>query len=158
MALISCSECGNEVSDKAAACPKCGCPVSVSVPAVVAPAAAIAPAVGSAPAVRAEQAIDSAPDSPRDGYSPILPAKRFRWQYFALGLGLLKGAHKFAEAPDVPGAVVWACVLGALYVLGTKVYASPGKLEYCKKCQMQTVAKRADYYSAWKCERCDAKA
>jgi hypothetical protein len=27
MALISCPECGNEVSDKAPACPKCGVPI-----------------------------------------------------------------------------------------------------------------------------------
>lgn len=27
MALIKCAECGNEVSDKASACPKCGCPI-----------------------------------------------------------------------------------------------------------------------------------
>lgn len=30
MALIKCSECGHDVSDKAAACPNCGCPVKVS--------------------------------------------------------------------------------------------------------------------------------
>ena len=28
MALIKCSECGKEISDKAAACPNCGCPIS----------------------------------------------------------------------------------------------------------------------------------
>ena len=28
MALIKCSECGNEVSDKATACPNCGAPPS----------------------------------------------------------------------------------------------------------------------------------
>lgn len=28
MALISCSECGKEVSDKAAACPGCGAPIA----------------------------------------------------------------------------------------------------------------------------------
>ena len=28
MALIICSECGHKVSDKATACPECGCPVS----------------------------------------------------------------------------------------------------------------------------------
>lgn len=28
MALIKCIECGKEISDKAAACPNCGCPVS----------------------------------------------------------------------------------------------------------------------------------
>ena len=30
MALIKCSECGAEISDKATECPKCGCPVEVS--------------------------------------------------------------------------------------------------------------------------------
>ncbi len=28
MALIECGECGNQVSDKAAACPKCGAPIA----------------------------------------------------------------------------------------------------------------------------------
>ena len=28
MALIKCSECGKEFSDKASACPNCGCPTS----------------------------------------------------------------------------------------------------------------------------------
>ena len=28
MALIKCSECGREISDKAVSCPGCGCPVS----------------------------------------------------------------------------------------------------------------------------------
>ena len=32
MALIKCEECGNEVSDKAAACPKCGAPVATRRP------------------------------------------------------------------------------------------------------------------------------
>ncbi len=32
MALIKCSECGREISDKAAACIHCGCPVSYSCP------------------------------------------------------------------------------------------------------------------------------
>lgn len=27
MAIIKCPECQNEVSDKASACPKCGCPI-----------------------------------------------------------------------------------------------------------------------------------
>ena len=30
MALIKCSECGSEISEKAQVCPKCGCPVDVS--------------------------------------------------------------------------------------------------------------------------------
>lgn len=31
MALINCSECGNEISDQASSCPKCGAPVKKSV-------------------------------------------------------------------------------------------------------------------------------
>ncbi len=31
MALIECSECGNQVSDKATACPKCGAPIAEKV-------------------------------------------------------------------------------------------------------------------------------
>lgn len=31
MAIIKCPECQNEVSDKAAACPKCGCPIKEDV-------------------------------------------------------------------------------------------------------------------------------
>lgn len=42
MALISCSECGNQVSDKATACPKCGNPIS-------APAAEVPAAVPTSP-------------------------------------------------------------------------------------------------------------
>lgn len=30
MALIACSECGNEVSDKATSCPKCGNPIATA--------------------------------------------------------------------------------------------------------------------------------
>ena len=31
MALIKCPECGSEVSDKAVACPRCGCPIKAEV-------------------------------------------------------------------------------------------------------------------------------
>lgn len=34
MALIKCAECGNEISDKAAACPNCGAPVAGAASAV----------------------------------------------------------------------------------------------------------------------------
>ncbi len=34
MALVKCSECGKEVSDKAAACPGCGAPIAATSPAV----------------------------------------------------------------------------------------------------------------------------
>lgn len=30
MALIKCSECGADISEKASACPKCGCPLNIT--------------------------------------------------------------------------------------------------------------------------------
>ena len=39
MALISCPECGKQISDRATACPDCGCPINAT-PAVPAPVAA----------------------------------------------------------------------------------------------------------------------
>lgn len=32
MALINCSECGHQVSDKAKTCPSCGCPIEAQLP------------------------------------------------------------------------------------------------------------------------------
>ena len=32
MALINCSECGHQVSDKANSCPNCGCPIEAQLP------------------------------------------------------------------------------------------------------------------------------
>lgn len=40
MALISCPECTTEISDKASACPKCGCPIGPLTP-PAAPAATV---------------------------------------------------------------------------------------------------------------------
>lgn len=59
MALIKCSECGNEVSDRAAACPRCGAPTEPAgvVPTPAAPSSVapspVAPSqpAGAAPAV-----------------------------------------------------------------------------------------------------------
>ena len=30
MALIKCSECGADISEKASECPKCGCPLDIT--------------------------------------------------------------------------------------------------------------------------------
>lgn len=53
MALIKCSDCQNDVSDKAPACPKCGCPIpapAVSAPVPVAAPPAVQVAVTPVPA------------------------------------------------------------------------------------------------------------
>ncbi len=56
MALTKCTECGREVSDKAAACPQCGAPVIAQAAAPATPptilAAAASPAVKPKPRVR----------------------------------------------------------------------------------------------------------
>lgn len=37
MALVACTECGTEISDKAAACPKCGAPLHAATPSTPSP-------------------------------------------------------------------------------------------------------------------------
>lgn len=48
MALISCPDCGTQVSDAAAACPKCARPISHRMPAQAAPAPAFSPMTNQA--------------------------------------------------------------------------------------------------------------
>ncbi len=54
VALIKCSECGREVSDKAAACPQCGAPVvaQAAAPATPPPAPAVAAPAAAPPVVK----------------------------------------------------------------------------------------------------------
>ena len=61
MALIKCRNCGHNVSDRAAACPKCGAPVSVQTESLVETAqtegaATAAETEGTAAAVETEAA------------------------------------------------------------------------------------------------------
>jgi hypothetical protein len=46
MALITCTECGGQVSDKASACPKCGHPLRATAPS--APSGPVCPKCGAA--------------------------------------------------------------------------------------------------------------
>lgn len=104
MALIQCSECGREVSDKAAACPGCGAPIA-------APAASPAPA---APAVQQVQ---------------IVRQPKSRGVYIILGLLLgLLGIHNFYAGYNgsavaqllitlLTGWLIFPLILVALWVI-----------------------------------------
>ena len=48
MALISCSECGNQISDKAATCPHCGAPTAANTSKTTNPVVVTAPKSRSA--------------------------------------------------------------------------------------------------------------
>lgn len=48
MALVPCIECKREISDKAAACPHCGCPVAPAQPLPVNVTVQVPPGLGSA--------------------------------------------------------------------------------------------------------------
>ncbi len=67
MALIKCLECGNDVSDKASACPKCGAPATAqALPASMVPAIIQAEPVGGnrsgvALAISNAHGVDQAP-------------------------------------------------------------------------------------------------
>jgi hypothetical protein len=69
--LIKCPECGREVSDKAAACPQCGCPVAV----------VSAPHAAKKEPVRTSASVSSALPLERDTSSPSA------WPSFAIESG-----------------------------------------------------------------------
>lgn len=56
MALITCPECGAQVSDAASNCPQCGCPLTPAAPAPVAPAPVAPAPAAPAPAAPAANA------------------------------------------------------------------------------------------------------
>lgn len=104
MALISCSECGKQISDKAASCPSCGAPVTAA--AAGGAAQAVAPATpGPAPMAPAAPAVAQAPARPA-----ATPPKKggfgvgriFLWGFILFGGWL---AFKMATGSSVRGAV-----------------------------------------------------
>jgi uncharacterized membrane protein YvbJ len=70
MALIKCRECGNNISDKSKACPRCGCPTSYSIDSERAP--------GESECSYTET------DKMRDGITALLLMAIFGAIYFAL--------------------------------------------------------------------------
>ena len=104
MALISCSECGKQISDKAAACPNCGAPVTAAAPGGA--ALAVAPATpGPTPVAPAELAVAHAP-----ARATVKPTKKgglsvgrvVLWGFILCGLWLI---FKVSTGSSVRGAV-----------------------------------------------------
>ena len=49
-----------------------------------------------------------------------------------------------------------AAALGGLVVLGTNSTIQSGKIGYCKKCDINGVARGGGRLSSWRCERCES--
>lgn len=148
MALIACTECGKEISDKAAACPGCGAPVTATKPAVAQRMEAMdgfCPACGDdcsmnamsclqcgamfdsssgqrPVAKRAEAEPSSAPMAPRQ---MLVKSAKSRGVYIILGLffGLL-GIHNFYAGRLGIGVaqLLVTCILG-WFVVGIVITA-----------------------------------
>ncbi len=94
MAMIKCSECGRDISDKAAACPHCGAPVIVAVaappPTVLLPCsecgAGIPDKAACCPNCGAPVTVIAAPPSASPDQGP-LPTRPRRWRRAAWILG-----------------------------------------------------------------------
>jgi len=97
MALIRCAECGNEISDKASACPRCGAPVGSG----VAPAPPPAPATPAPSAP--QQATSGLQPPPAKPIKPFLTIGRLILWAFILGGGWL--AFKMATGTSLVAAV-----------------------------------------------------
>lgn len=91
MALFGCGECGSQISDKAAACPKCGAPVPVS--------GQQAPSAPQAP-VEPRREPASLPPRPRKPFFSV--ARVLAW-LFILGGGFL--IFRLATGASLVGAI-----------------------------------------------------
>jgi hypothetical protein len=132
MAMINCAECSSQVSDKAASCPKCGCPVPP-------------PSQQSG-------------TSRSDNYQAVLPPKTINAGSIIVALALVIGCgYALATMNLAPlyKIVAGGMVLGGLVVLGTNSMIQTGRIGYCKKCEMKVVARNGGRFASWRCERCD---
>lgn len=84
MALIECSECGNQVSDKASACPKCGNPIA---PIIGSPAVAIAGHPGPTAAPKKK---------------PSFLVRIFKWIGIAIAAFVVLAIYVASQAPSRP--------------------------------------------------------
>lgn len=100
MALVACAECNNDVSTKAAACPRCGAPVEVQ--------AAGAEGTGAAPKSKQEQS--------RHLRFHVLLASLIFW-------GGCAGTLKFAltDRPNDLALPFYGVLFGAVWYVGAKV-------------------------------------
>ena len=124
MALIKCAECGREVSDKAATCPGCGCPIAPTVTSAPSPdpspttdPSTSAPPESTAESPKQTQDVPTAPQSvvppelPATGNKPLSPA------VVITGLAAAILAIVAIAFPPVGGAICGAIVWVAIYCL-----------------------------------------
>lgn len=105
MALISCSECRREISDKAAACPGCGAPVQKP---VSTPLFGACPCCGASVSMKASGCEKCKAIFSDDGWKPG-PA-----------VATERGADAVKQEPVKSGSAIWKWVLGvpaSLFVL-----------------------------------------
>jgi len=160
MALIKCPDCGTEVSDSAAACPKCACPISARLP---------APAADPA-------------------YVPVVPPREIlignviasvalvavcAWLILVVipehdpgdmsagdvARSVLGAGKRYLSRDLVLPAKIAAGFLGLLGMLSiaTGSYREIGRLVDCKKCGKRVVARRGSL-GQFACELCGTTA
>lgn len=98
MALVSCNECNNQVSDKASTCPKCGAPVKTTV------------AKTEAPQVRPVASIIAMGAAIASLLTPYFAA------VFLVPIALISSAIAYRQSQKI-GAVI-ACIIGLFGMIG----------------------------------------
>jgi len=106
MALVKCVECGNEVSDKATACPKCGAPPSP-------------PASTASPAGAVQSGTVPASSAPKRRSPFVTVGRFFLWAFILGGAWLI---YRLA----LPGRSVEALVRGPQTIVDERVQLHEG--------------------------------
>ena len=98
MSLINCPECSTQVSDKAASCPSCGCPITSHNQSLLGTSASLSSA-------------------PTYSHPPTVTVSKSRGVYIILGLLFgLTGFHNFYSGHNLRGAIKIGVLLLTFFV------------------------------------------
>lgn len=163
MALLKCQDCGRDVSDRAAACPACGCPVPMSIASPVS-SVATPPPVPPAPLVMPPGTPTVFPAEPQVGgvvfgagvalfalwllffalpaHSPMSTPEQLT---FCAEVGPVQCAEHWMLAPGLYYALVALAILFAFAGVQHAVQAAtyrPYTEVICKRCRVRVIGKK----------------
>ena len=106
MPLLTCSDCGNQVSSRAASCSKCGAPVETNEEPKIAPVAVAAPSVLDVRTQNNQKHSESSVGKSRTSSGKRKSRLITKWTWFCLGSAFVLGCtNALVHSEGVPEAI-----------------------------------------------------